>query len=270
MKKIIQVFKDEFDPESGWTKWADKVIVIESPEKGDPEIPLVMGTNLTNRKHRQWIKMKKPYFSLGRPYLGGWVSKQLTMRRISVNSYSASQLMNFPYSRWNLMGLQKNEWKVREIKKILIAPPKKSILWWTGKNDKEWADSISEQISDSTVEIRTRLKPGKRGVRYSTLWKDFDWADLIISFSSASTVEGFWYGKKVISLGVCPTWVCCPNSLDNWRNPQEPKDRDIWHEHVAWTQFSYDEIRSGEAQELTVHYQGWPSDVYRKDNSIII
>jgi len=268
MKKIIQIFKDEYNPSSGWAKWADKVILIDDPGKGDPEIPLVIGTNLTNRKHRQWVKWKRPYFSMGRPYLGGWASKQLKMRRIAVNSYSPTQLKEVPYSRWNLIGIGRHPWKTKEIKKILIAPPKKSIQWWTGQTDKEWADSVISQLQDPSIEIRTRLKPGKRGVRYSTLWQDFDWADLVISYSSASTVEAFWYGKKVISLGVCPTWWCCENVLKNWADAKEPLDRDQWHERVAWTQFTYQEFETGDAQEMTVHYQGWPTEVVTRDNDV--
>jgi hypothetical protein len=106
---------------------------------------------------------------------------------------------------------------------------------------------------------------GKSG-RYQTLWNDFDWADLVISYSSAITAEAFWYGKKVISPGVCPTWVACDNRFKHWSDPTEPANRELWHEHMGWIQFTNEEWASGEAQELTVQYQGWPTEVTAVDN----
>lgn len=53
MKKILQFLDYEFPVDGliGWKKFADKIIFIPNADAGDPEIPLVMGANLTNTDH---------------------------------------------------------------------------------------------------------------------------------------------------------------------------------------------------------------------------
>jgi hypothetical protein len=272
MKKKLQYLEYEFPSDSlaGWKKYCDKLIPIQNSENADPEIPLLMGTNLTNRDHRNWVRSGRPYIATNRQLTRGWVDKQRTMARISVNSYAATKLGNFTHSRWPQQNLDILPWKVREIKNVLIAPPEKSIYFWTGMWGVDWAEQIKSKLELEGAAVKIRPKLRKRGVRNSTLFDDFDWADLVVSYSSAITVEAFWYGKKAISLGVCPTWVACDNNLNDWQNPTEPKNRNIWHEHISWIQFTYDEFLSGAAQEMTIHYQGWPTEVSVPDNNIVV
>jgi hypothetical protein len=106
------------------------------------------------------------------------------------------------------------------------------------------------------AEVRIRRKGETPGLRWETLWNDLDWADLVVSQSSAITVEAFWYGKKVISTEPCLTWLAGKNTLEDWKNPEEPIGRDMWHEHVAWNQFTTDEWTSGQAWSLMNMYLG--------------
>jgi hypothetical protein len=177
-----------------------------------------------------------------------------------------------PHSRWATLKLPKHDWKVTQVQNVLIAPPSKSVYYWTGETAEQWAKKLQDWFVNQGANVRVRLKndAGKgKGGRYKTLWEDLDWADLVVSYSSAITTEAFWYGKKVISLGVCPTWTAAAGDLEDWANPAEPLGRDIWHEHIAWTQFDESEWASGEAQELTVAYQGWPLDISPPDNPFV-
>jgi hypothetical protein len=272
MKKILQYLDYEFHPGDliGWKKWADKLIPIRNAEEGDPEIPLIMGTNLANRDHKNWIIYKRPYIASNRQLTRNWCDKHRTMARISVNSYAATKLGNFPHTRWPTQQLEKNPWKVKEIKNVLIAPPEKSIYVWTGMWGLDWAEKIKNQLESQGANVKIRPKLRKRGPRSVTLFDDLDWADLVVTYSSAISVEAFWWGKKVISLGVCPTWVACDNTLANWQDPIEPINRDVWHEHISWIQFTYEEFLSGHAQEMTYQYQGWPTEVSVPDNEIVV
>jgi hypothetical protein len=271
MKKILQFLDYEYRSEdlAGWKKWCDKIIMIPNAEAGNPEIPLVMGTNLTNRDHRNWIMSNRPYIATNRQLTRNWCDKHRSMGRISVNSYACTKLGNMSYSRWPLQQLEKNPWKVTEVKNVLIAPPEKSIYFWTNQWGLDWAENIKSELESqgATVKIRTKLR--KRGIRNETLFDDLNWADLVVTYSSAISVEALWWGKKAISLGVCPTWTACENTLENWKNCAEPVNRDIWHEHISWIQFSYEEFLSGDAQELTYQYQGWPTEIVVPDNKII-
>lgn len=272
MKKILQYLDYEFPLETlnGWKKWANKLIPIKNTEEGDPEIPLLMGTNLANGDHRNWVSARRPYISMNRQLTRNWCDKHRSMLRISVNSYAATQLGKFSHSRWPVQGLEKHPWKVNKVENILIAPPEKSIYAWTGIWGLDWAEQIKNQLEPQGANVKIRPKLRKRGPRTVTLFDDLDWADLVITYSSAISVEAFWWGKKVISLGVCPTWVACDNTLDNWKDPTEPINRDIWHEHVSWIQFKFEEFESGDAQEMTYQYQGWPTEVSVPDNPIVV
>jgi hypothetical protein len=271
MKKIVQIFPHEHDEAflRGWKRWSDQLIELDSWDKINSEIPLVIPANLVDKNHREWLKLRRPSFVINRQLTGGWKEKHRSMFRVAVNSYAATKIGNISHSRYPILNIEKHPWKVRKIRNVLIAPPLKSICFWTGMTAMEWAEQIKTKLEGEGANIRIREKQRKRWTRYTTLWEDFDWADLVVSYSSGITAEALWYGKQAISLGVCPTWVACDNTLDNWHNATEPTNRDIYHEHLAWIQFKFDEWESGVAQELTVAYQGWPTEVQVPDNPIV-
>jgi len=282
MKKIAQIMPSQFveDPRfiDGWKKYLDKLILIDDPEKTDPEIPMILPANpigFTNT----WMKAKNPYFAVNRPYIGSWIEKKRFSLRVSVNSFAPTKLGNIQFSRWPTTRLTRQPWKVTEVNNILIAPSRKSQTIFTGEDVAVWSERLKVFFEGQGANVKIRPKVGKKGVQHwgdasrgvTGLFSkdgDLDWADLVVSYSSAITAEAFWYGKKAISLGVCPTWVACDNHLDNWKDPAEPKNRDIWHDHISWSQFTLEEWYSGAAQDLTVQYQGWPTEVAHSNNDV--
>ena len=111
---------------------------------------------------------------------------------------------------------------------------------------------MAAQFPGAEVKIRYKIK--KSGLRWATLFEDLDWADLVVAQGSAITAEAFWYGKKVISTHPCITWAAQQNTLEDWQDPKEPELRDVWHEHLAWSQFRNEEWESGEALNLIEKY----------------
>jgi hypothetical protein len=278
MKKIAQICPDDTSLEfiQGWKKYLDKLIIIEDYDKADPEIPMIISANPIGFG-RRWQKSKFPFFAVNRQYLGSWLPNGRDSWRVSVNSFAPTKLGTITHSRWHTMGLEKRPWAVTEVKNILIATSKKSQRAFTAEDPMLWAENLKTYFLAQGANVRIRPKVGKRKTQYFGDGQfpgifgndgDFEWADLVISYSSAITAEAFWYGKKAISLGVCPTWVACDNTLDNWKNPVEPKLRDSWHEHMSWVQFKHSEWITGDAQEMTVFYQGWPTDVPNTNNDI--
>lgn len=271
MKKIVQIFPEN-RPDlwlDGWKKWADKVIILNSPEEANPEIPFVFGGNMIYKWVRNWMRLKRPCIVTNRPFLGGHLTKFREAWRVSVNSFAATEIKTIPHDRWPIMKLEKHPWKVLEVKNVLIAPPRKTLGIWLKTNPVDWSNHLALQFPGANVRIRLKDGMKGKGGRYSSLWDDLDWADLVVSYSSAITAEAFWYGKKAISLGVCPTWVACDNHLSNWQDPTEPKNRDLWHQHVSWCQFTNNEWNSGDAQEMIYQYHGWPTEVTAVDNPFL-
>lgn len=285
MNKVAQIVQgvfsnDDADFVKGWKRYLNKLIIVEHELLADPEIPMIIPANPIGWVG-QWMANKRPFFAVNRPYLGSWLAKKRFASRVSVNSFACTKLGNIPFTRWPTMQLDIEPWKVKEVKNVLIAPSKKSQAIFTGEDVNLWADRLKDFFESQGANVKIRPKVGKKGIQH---WGykpggfvglfgedgDFEWADLVVSYSSAITAEAFWYGKKAISLGVCPTWVACDNHLGNWKDPIEPINRGIWHEHMAWIQFHTEEWKSGVAQDLTVAYQGWPTEVPHVNNEVKI
>lgn len=241
-----------------WNNRGIKTIFIDDWKTIDKNIPVLCASSLLRSNVRSWLNTGQIAIYAGRGYAGNHLYKHRLFHRASVNGWANTKLNPVPYSRWNIMNLPKHPWKVKEVKNVLIAPSKTTAQIWTPNLDRRWAESMIEKFLGA--EVRLREKPGKSGLRYETLWQDFDWADLVVSQSSAITVEAFWYGKKVISTQPCITWAAGPQDLDDWKNPKEPELREVWHEHLAWSQFTVDEWHTGETFDLIERYLGPVSD----------
>jgi hypothetical protein len=268
-----QILVNEFDEPfiKGWQKFTGRLIHIHHISEADPGIPLIVPANPLGLIG-EWMRAKNPYIAINRPYIGSWLETKRFSARVSINSFAPTRLHKIPYSRWHTTRLMKQPWKVKEVKNVLIAPSRKSQQMFTNIVLETWAEKIKEILESQGANCKIRYKVGKKGIQHygnpDVGFKgifgndgDFEWADLVISYSSAITAEAFWYGKKVISLGPCPTWVACERTLANWRDPNEPVNRDVWHEHVAWCQFNLDEWYDGSAQEKALFYQGHPYEV---------
>lgn len=263
MKKVVQLIAGNLRPEveQGWRRWCERVIVhddMSALRRADTTVPLVGALNIANKAFRRWMKLGYPFVCLNRPYIGGWNVREHNLR-VSVNAYACTRAAPVPHGRWDKWNVERHPWKVREVRNVLIAPPNKNTFFCLGVDSLEWAHEQAQWFRKRGATVRYRMKSQKgtkRLLRYQTLWQDLDWADLVVSYSSAITVEAFWYGKKVITPGVCPTWMCGTQNYDSWQDPREPDQRDAWHEHLAWTQFSEEEWSSGDAQEMVMLYQG--------------
>lgn len=253
-KKIkYQILRKDFEESDFFKNWP-QLLVCESPFDVSKEIPLIIGGDVCRDYVRNFLNLKYPAIYVARGYIGNHLYKRRKFWRYSINGIANTRILNLPYSRWPLMNLVKHPWKVSSVKKVLIAPSKMTSEIWDPINGKSWANYISTKFQGAEIKIRNKDKLPH--LRWSTLWNDLDWADLVVAQSSAITAEAFWYGKKVISLNPCCTWAAGQQLLEDWKNPTEPKLRDVWHEHVAWSQFTNEEWISGEAIDLISQFVG--------------
>jgi hypothetical protein len=237
-----------------WTAGFKNIEIVKDWHSISPSIPVITKSDVLYPEVRTWLNQQQPAVYIGRGYLGNHILKQRLWWRASINGWANTKLMPIPYSRWGRLNLPKHPWKVDKIKNVLIAPSKMTSSVWSPEVAFTWAESIQDKFPGANVRIRPKI--GKPGLRWSSLWKDFEWADLVVSQASAITCEAFWYGKKVISIEPCPTWAAEKHTLDNWQDPTEPKLRDLWHEHLAWSQYTLAEWSSGDAFSLIEQYLG--------------
>jgi hypothetical protein len=252
---MYQVLRSEYTENSWFSNWdPEKLIIRETPEEVTADIPVIAGGDVQRRYIREWFNKNQPAIYIARGYLGNHIYKTRQLWRYAVNGWANTKLLDIPHSRWGVMNLERHPWKVKKVKRVLIAPSKMTQPIWDPSIGWDWAEHMSQQFPGAEVKIRYKIK--KSGIRWSTLWPDLDWADLVVAQGSAITAEAFWYGKKVISTHPCSTWAAGQNTLEDWQNPNEPELRDAWHEHLAWSQFLIGEWQSGEAINLIEKYIG--------------
>lgn len=256
-KNTFQVLTHEYKDNPSipnWIRFGYDIKFVENWQDISKNIPVICWADLLRENVRHWLNNRQPAIYCGRGYVGNHLYKKRLISRASVNGWANTVLKPIPYSRWEIMNLPKHPWKVSKIKNVLIAPSKMTCIVWTPDLKWEWATSIVDKFPGA--EIKIREKPGKMGNRYNTLWNDLNWADLVVSQSSAITAEAFWYGKKVISTEPCITWAAERTTFDTWDDPSEPKLRDEWHEHLAWSQYTTEEWLTGHALECLTKYLG--------------
>ena len=241
---------------NSWDRLPGGLLHIDDWKNVNKEYPILCSGDLCHENVRHWLNNNFPALYIARGYIGNHQheSRDRWMHRITVRGWANFDLRPIPYSRWNLLKLNKHPGKVKNIKNVLIAPSKVTTKFWSNQSTNDRAEEISKKFPGA--EIKIRYKTGKARERWNTLFKDFEWADLVVSQSSAITAEAFWYGKKVISTEPCTTWATGHQSFDDWQNPKEPELRHNWHEHVAWSQFTNKEIDSGEEIFLVQQYHG--------------
>jgi hypothetical protein len=244
---------------SNWVQTRPGIILCDNWKDVSPDIPVFCYADLTRPHVTTWLNNRQPAIYIGRGYLGNHLHKKRMFYRASVNGWANTVLQPLPHSRWSVMGLPQHPWKVHQVKNVLLAPSKVVTRCWNNQHPTEWVDSFMDQFPGA--DIRVRMKQGKASNRYATLWQDLDWADLVVTQSSAITCEALWYGKKVISTEPCPTWAAGRTTLEDWENPAEPSQREAWHEHMAWSQYTRDEWHSGAALDLLEQYLG-PVEYY--------
>ena len=245
-----------------WLPVVQNFTLHDTPDQLDPAVPLLTYANLRSKWLIKWIDDGRPVITMNRPHIAGWAGQyDADARRFAVGGVACTTWGKRTHDRFHLLKIPRHKWKVKKIRRVLIAPPGKLLWFWKRIRAEEWAQQQAAFFADKGVEVRFRWKYENRkgkGGRYVDLWQDLDWADLVISWGSAITAEAFWYGKKVISLAPCPTWVCCDRDYSNWSDAREPQSRDEWHEHMAWTQFTRAEMRDGVGANMILQYQGWP------------
>lgn len=257
-KYSLQVMRGEYTEHNwidNWNNLGYHIIVLDDYKEASPEIPVLCYSDVKNINVRYYMNNKQPAVYVSRGYLGNHLYKHRRWYRTSVNGWANIKLENIPYNRWNMLDLPKHPWKVKKVKNVLIAPSKMTAPVWDPIVGWDWAETMAAKFPGAEVKIRYKGKSTSHS-RWVTLWEDLDWADLVVSQSSAITCEAFWYGKKVLSTEPCPTWAAGKTTPDNWQDPTEPPLRDLWHEHLAWNQFTRDEWCNGEVIKLIEKYVG--------------
>jgi hypothetical protein len=146
-------------------------------------------------------------------------------------------------------------WK-RSGSKILVVLPTEKPFQYYGHSRERWIQKVEKTIKKhSDREIVWREK-ASRGIRTNeTIYNALD-DDIyaLVTYNSIATVEAVQYGIPAFGLAPTAADPVCSNDLKQIENPVMP-DEDIvykWLCSIAYSQFSLDEILTGQAWKMVL------------------
>jgi len=206
----------------------------------------------------QWLEICKRYnlkfYNLDSGYFGN--KKTKTIFRLSINNFqNVSPIIDRPSDRWEQLNIDQHSFKQGSA--IVIVPPDRKIVHTLGLGSEDlWISMVIDQIKNLTDRpIRIRKRPEPRADRVvSNTFKDFikDDTFCVVGYSSNALVEAAMHDIPVISLGHSATKSLYTYQLEDIEKikPAYLNDKQAWLNHLAYSQFTREELISGLAWEI--------------------
>jgi hypothetical protein len=206
----------------------------------------------------QWLEICKrhdlKFYNFDGAYFGN--GKKKTIFRLSVNNFqNVDPIIDRPSDRWKQLNIDQNSFKQGSA--IVVVPPDRKIAHTLGLgSEDQWINDTVLKIKNFTDrEIKIRKRPEPRADRVvSNTFKDFikDDTFCVVGYSSNALVEAAMHDIPVISLGHSATKSLYTYQLEDIEKikPAYPSDKQAWLNHLAYSQFTREELISGLAWEL--------------------
>ena len=206
----------------------------------------------------QWLeiceKYKLTFYNFDGAYFGN--GKKKTIFRLSVNNFqNVDPIIDRPSDRWEQLNIDQHSFKQGSA--IVVVPPDRKIVHTLGLgSDDQWINDTVLKIKNFTDRpIKIRKRPEPRADRIvSNTFKDFikDDTFCVVGYSSNALVEAAMSDIPVIPLGHSATKSLYSYQLEDIEKikPAYPSDKQAWLNHLAYSQFTREELISGLAWEL--------------------
>jgi hypothetical protein len=206
----------------------------------------------------QWLEICRKhnlkFYNLDSGYFGN--KKKKTIFRLSVNNFqNINPIIDRPTDRWEQLNIDQHS--LKQGSTIIIVPPDRKIVHTLGLgSEDQWIDETVAKLKNFTDrEIKIRRRPEPRADRIvSNTFKDFIKNDTfcVVGYSSNALVEAAMLDIPVISLGHSATKSLYSYQLVDIEKikPAYPSDKQACLNHLAYSQFTREELLSGVAWEL--------------------
>lgn len=169
-----------------------------------------------------------------------------TNYKITKNSMQATKFIERPDDRWKKLGIDIKPWN-KNGDYILLIPPTGHMKRFYNLDN--WVTKKTAEIKQYTDrEIIIRRKP-KAGVDGLSLEEHLSNAHAVVAFHSNVTTEAIIHGIPVFCDKVCAARLVGLNNLSKIETPIYP-EREPWLHHLAYSQFSMEEISDGTAWDI--------------------
>lgn len=213
------------------------------------EIPVVWGVLRESDRILAQAKAQSMYFFyMDHAYFNRGHGKSY---RITRNRYEAGPIRKCPTDRLAELAVEVRPWQ-KSGRDIIVCPPTDYFI--EAHDCADWLDTTLEALrnfTDRPVTIREKPQPGESVVPLKTALKS---AHALVTHSSNVAIEAACLGTPVF---VNPASAAAPigqTELSAIESPVYP-DREPWLAHLAYNQFSFDEIREGEAWRLLLELE---------------
>lgn len=166
--------------------------------------------------------------------------------RIARNAYEAGPVRKVPDDRLKALDLEIQPWR-KGGRAIIVCPP--TAFFATAHGCEDWLETTLAQLrmeTDRPIVIREKPKTGEAMVPLAAALAD---AHALVTHSSNVAIEAVCLGTPVF---VAPSSAAAPiglTDLGQIERPRYPK-RNGWLAHLAYSQFTLEEIGNGRAWEL--------------------
>ena len=171
--------------------------------------------------------------------------------RITRNRYEAGPVRKCPTDRLSEMEIETLPWR-RSGRDIIVCPPTEYFM--QAHDCADWLESTLEKlrsVTDRPIVLRAKPKPGETVV---PLPEALQTAHALVTHSSNVAIEAACLGTPVF---VAPASAAMPigrTDLSEIEAPVYP-DRTEWLAHLAYNQFSFEEIADGRAWRMLLELE---------------
>lgn len=220
-----------------------------------------------------WLaEQKRDYYFIETGYLGNYPSEnnrtgRKIYHRIVKNSMQHGAIMQCPDDRWAQLtawnpDLVYRGWRKGGHNILLILPSEKSCRHF-GVNKTEWTDQVLREIALHTDRpVIMREKAGRAERTNDTIYHAFDQnIHCVVTYNSIAAVEAVSWGIPAIALAPTAADPVCGKSIADIENPYRPDSELVqhWLHHMAYCQFSIDEMVMGRAWQLVQENEQRPT-----------
>ena len=211
----------------------------------------------TSQKNLLKIKNKTSFINVDKGYLQPNL-KVTDYWRISYNSFQQDKLLDVPSDRLAIFkDFDIKPWNKKGSYIIILAPNLHPVNYYSNCNVHEWVQDVKTKLLSLTDrKIFVRYKDNKKIRSCDPLVKYLKDCYAVISLQSMGAVESIANGVPVINLA-----PSCVNSLYNLKleNIEQityPENRYEWFKSLSYSQFTWEEMKSGQALTLVnQHYK---------------
>jgi hypothetical protein len=223
----------------------------------------------------QVTKRGQDYYFIETGYLGNYrCDNNRTGRkiyhRIVKNAMQHNAIMDVPEDRWEQLvnfnpTLKYNGWRNTGSKILLVLSTDKPFQYY-GEDREKWINKVKKTIrkySDREIVVREKASRGER--TNDTIYDALD-DDIyaLVTYNSIAAVEAIQYGIPAFALAPTAADPVGNKDLTMIETPNKPSEEIIqkWLHSIAYSQFSLNEIITGDAWRMVLENAERPTFSY--------